>query len=454
AMPPYCYSPLKSELGSIRLLRIMPHEDETADIQCELFEYPLHISRSTHPYEALSYVWGDPDKTYPILVQGTRFNVTVNLYAALLQLRNHSIERVLWVDAICIDQGNQAEKERQIQNMANIYGQANRVLVWLGEASNDSDLAFNEMRRVKGKEDMTTLEIQRLELAGLALLQRPWFQRIWILQEIAAAQNVLIMCGHKKIEGYAFCTGIESLNISYRTRQDLQRMICSVTYLIREAAYIPDHSTQILGSMSLSICPLSVLLDMHHAQKATKRHDKVYALLSMSSDDLRGTSLSPNYTISWEDLFRRLLKHLIPGATSVQTCKNREVAIIESKGRIIGKVVSVQKDSTRGDRLCLETAHEETPWHFEGAEDWSNHWSIQMSAKTIQNGDFICVLEGASKPTIVRLHRDYFTVVVLEVLFPDETPAWSRAVKEKISSLSKLYPSRDLLLVWDWENSL
>lgn len=180
AMPPYCYSPLSSEVSSIRLLRVMPHHDETADVQCELFEYPLQSSQSTHLYEALSYVWGDPDETLPIEVDGTCFNVTTNLYAALLQFRNHSMQRILWVDAICIDQGNQAEKERQIQFMANIYGQATRVLVWLGEAANDSDRVFKEICRVKGREDMTTLEMQRLELAVLALLQRPWFQRIWV----------------------------------------------------------------------------------------------------------------------------------------------------------------------------------------------------------------------------------------------------------------------------------
>jgi hypothetical protein len=158
----------------------MPHQDETTPIKCELFEYALQTSRSTHLYEALSYVWGDPDKTLPILVHGHRMNVTINLYAALLQLRNHSIERILWVDAICINQEDQAEKEHQIQYMANIYGQANRVVVWLGEAADNSDLAFEEMRRVKGKKDVTTFEVQRIEIAVLALLQRPWFQRIWV----------------------------------------------------------------------------------------------------------------------------------------------------------------------------------------------------------------------------------------------------------------------------------
>jgi hypothetical protein len=182
AMSSYCYVSLPKELGNIRLLRLIPDQDDTAIIQCELFQYSLSLqsSRSTHLYEALSYVWGDPGKTLPIIIHGKAFNVTANLHAALLQLRNHSIERILWVDAICIDQDNQAEKEHQIGYMADIYGQANRVLVWLGKAADDSDLAFEEMRHFRGKGDMTVMEMQRLESASLALLQRPWFQRIWV----------------------------------------------------------------------------------------------------------------------------------------------------------------------------------------------------------------------------------------------------------------------------------
>ncbi|KAF1968540.1 HET-domain-containing protein [Bimuria novae-zelandiae CBS 107.79] len=129
-MSQYRYSPLSSGHDSIRLLRLMPHDDESADIQCELFEYSLqNPSRGTHLYEALSYVWGDPEKMLPVRMHTHSFNVTVNLHAALLRLRNHYMERILWVDAICIDQDNQEEKEHQIRSMAKIYGQAKCVVV-------------------------------------------------------------------------------------------------------------------------------------------------------------------------------------------------------------------------------------------------------------------------------------------------------------------------------------
>jgi F420-0:gamma-glutamyl ligase-like protein len=179
-MPSYHYSPLSLEHDCIRLLRLMPHKDVRADIQCELFEYSFQNSCDTHLYEALSYVWGDVKERLPVFIHGLRFDVTVNLHAALSGLRNYSIERILWIDAICIDQENAAEKEHQIQSMAKIYGQANRVVVWLGEAANDSDLAVEAIRIAQSNKAAHISDRKRIEPAVLALLQRPWFRRIWV----------------------------------------------------------------------------------------------------------------------------------------------------------------------------------------------------------------------------------------------------------------------------------
>jgi hypothetical protein len=228
-MSQYSYCPLQAGQNRVRLLRLLPAEDDEAEIQCELFDYSLDDSRRTHLYEALSYVWGDPKQTRPILMHGHRFEVTVNLHAALLRLRNHAVQRVLWVDAMCINQADQKEKEHQIQAMANIYGRANRMVVWLGEAADGSDEAIEQIR--VGKPEMykrdhhayssseeddheeddhegsdneeddsweynsgedsnavafvhvkaTTLSPDGITIAPLhMLLQRPWFRRVWV----------------------------------------------------------------------------------------------------------------------------------------------------------------------------------------------------------------------------------------------------------------------------------
>jgi hypothetical protein len=166
---------------SIRLLCLLPHEDKNARIQCQLFDYSLQESeKRTHPYDALSYVWGDSDNPQSISIGEHDLLVTVNLHKALSRLRHRSIARIIWVDAVCINQENEKEKEQQIQFMAKIYGQANRVVVWLGETENDSDRALEKIRFAGGKKFINSSNNKTIQQAVLALLDRQWFRRIWV----------------------------------------------------------------------------------------------------------------------------------------------------------------------------------------------------------------------------------------------------------------------------------
>jgi hypothetical protein len=88
--------------------------------------------------------------------------------------------RTIWVDAVCINQENEEEKGHQIQSMARIYGQANRVIVWLGEAADNSDRAVEEIRTAAGRQSTNSSNEKSIQQAILALLQRPWFRRIWV----------------------------------------------------------------------------------------------------------------------------------------------------------------------------------------------------------------------------------------------------------------------------------
>jgi hypothetical protein len=99
-----------------------------------------------------------------------------NLYVALSHLRDRSIERTIWIDAICINQRDPKEKGQQVQSMAKIYAKASRVIVWLGGATPDSGQALEEIRIAA--EQRTKRSIN--ESAILELLEGPWFQRIWV----------------------------------------------------------------------------------------------------------------------------------------------------------------------------------------------------------------------------------------------------------------------------------
>jgi hypothetical protein len=179
-MSQYCYPPLPSGNDSIRLLRLKPDKDNSADIQCELFDYSLQNACRIHLYEALSYVWGKPDKKLRIFLHSLSFDITENLHAALSQLRNHTIERIIWVDAVCIDQENLKEKAQQIQIMARIYGQASCVIVWLGEAAENSDQALDKICITGCEGSLPSTDNEAFKKPVLTLLQRQWFRRIWV----------------------------------------------------------------------------------------------------------------------------------------------------------------------------------------------------------------------------------------------------------------------------------
>lgn len=177
---PYPYSSLLPD--SIRLLRLLPSGHKDAPVQCQLFSYcQQEVSQGDQFYEALSYVWGDENKTLPIFIGNQRFDVTENLHAALSRLRDHSLERVIWVDAICINQRNEEEKEKQIQLMARIYGQAYSVVVWLGEEADDSDVALKAIISAGNDRGLKFTDNATVQQAVTKLLERKWFQRIWVM---------------------------------------------------------------------------------------------------------------------------------------------------------------------------------------------------------------------------------------------------------------------------------
>ena len=143
-MPSYHHSPLPD--GSVRLHRLLPHRDESSRIKRRLSVCQLLDSGDAHPFDALSYAWGSGDSPRSILINNREYAVGANLHAALLHLRDRSMDRIVWVDAICIDQTNTAEKSQQVQSMAKIYAKASRVIVWLGEAAATSDQALEDIR--------------------------------------------------------------------------------------------------------------------------------------------------------------------------------------------------------------------------------------------------------------------------------------------------------------------
>ncbi|KAI0806562.1 HET-domain-containing protein [Xylaria sp. FL0064] len=133
---------LKMDGSEIRLFDLLPGksaEEIRGNLRIVTFDQRVE-------FEALSYVWGDLKDTRPIMVDEEPFQATLNLETALRDLRYRRKKRVLWVDAICINQNDTEEKNVQVGRMHLVYSRAQRVLAWMGPRNPDVELAESYIR--------------------------------------------------------------------------------------------------------------------------------------------------------------------------------------------------------------------------------------------------------------------------------------------------------------------
>jgi hypothetical protein len=203
------YRPLNTSIKEIRLLSIIHNGDKNA-AQCSIEHHPL---LSSPPYVALSYAWREPStgegevpSQGTTLVDGQDFLVTANLALALRTLRLEEV--CIWIDALCIDQGNNAERGTQVSIMHMIYERAKKVIVWLGPERDDSTLAIDFLELVakqSAKGDFLAWLMKAVEeslyhrewIAVQKLFERAWWTRTWAVQEFVLGKEVDFVCGQK-----------------------------------------------------------------------------------------------------------------------------------------------------------------------------------------------------------------------------------------------------------------
>lgn len=139
----YDFTPLQSS-RDFRVLELEPAQQENEPLRCRLQNASIDDEHKPS-YEALSYVWGSPDKTHGIRSGKAIIPCTVNCHAALRALRHKSKHRLLWVDAICINQDSALEKSAQVRLMGEIYASCTRVVIWLGTTNGKSEIALKNV---------------------------------------------------------------------------------------------------------------------------------------------------------------------------------------------------------------------------------------------------------------------------------------------------------------------
>ncbi|KAK5729767.1 hypothetical protein LTR17_011633 [Elasticomyces elasticus] len=193
----YADQDVKRNQQCIRLLRLSSGVGDEP-INCHLYTVELDNAGC---FEALSYVWGTSIAERPVLVDGKPCAVTENLLTALVNLRRPDSDRTLWVDSICINQKNVLERNDQVQKMGSIYGHAQRVLVWLGLATEASQEAFDFLFRSYQNSPRNRVELMEDQgwIAMKDLYQRMYWTRVWIVQEVALAKQAVLVCGHTEL---------------------------------------------------------------------------------------------------------------------------------------------------------------------------------------------------------------------------------------------------------------
>ena len=304
--PPFHYEPLVGS-KSARLINLNSGSREDP-IRCSLRNIPVLENQS---YEALSYEWGQLSHTHPtILINNRAFRIRKNLYDALVHIRQLNEDRYLWIDALCINQSDDRERDVQVQMMGEIFASSQQVIVWTGLSDEASDVAFDIFSKMHSSNPPTrishsrhgfilpnTINLGHADIEAIRnWISRSYWHRLWIVQEVTLAPKLEIHCGERVLAGSAFCM-FSNL------------MICSRhTSWAKEWQDLCKHFTLFLISHASSFTQLplrSWVIRCEHSM-CSEPYDTVFALLGVAGDQKELGQLS--YSMSNKDFYLQVIR--------------------------------------------------------------------------------------------------------------------------------------------------
>ncbi|KAF2012899.1 hypothetical protein BU24DRAFT_484765 [Aaosphaeria arxii CBS 175.79] len=281
--------------NEIRLIILEP--GETLDqISCKLIHVPL--SWRTR-YEALSYNWGDPNNRASVVCDG------------------QAISRVLWADCICINQNDLEEKSAQVKMMGQIYAGARRTVIWIGEASEDIKGAFSTLEKCYPRV-LLYLPIAMLFEVIPILLERPWFQRTWIVQEVILSKYAVVVCGAETINFQKLLStvrGLRGITTHGGNKFDVIEVKNEKIFATTSGIYMINKVRENLRSgywvFGRNRKYTSTLIDMVHETRAfecSDPKDRLYAIINVTTEKSpvkRG--LTVDYSLEVGEVYRRFV---------------------------------------------------------------------------------------------------------------------------------------------------
>ncbi|KAH8777622.1 heterokaryon incompatibility protein-domain-containing protein [Diaporthe sp. PMI_573] len=251
-------------------------------------------------YTALSYTWGEPKFDAKFECDGYVKMITKSLESALRHFRQVDRAVVMWVDQICIDQGNNEEKAQQVPLMSQIYENAINTAIWLGDADDDSDTALRLLEHARiclqffTEKQFDPNEVARMGLpepdagdweALWKLLSRRWFERLWIIQEVALSKDLWVVCGNSAIKWEslaAACISLADTGISQWLTDKYSTSVVASDGgddVCKKAYYLETIRLRLRGQMQKPEL-LTLMVDSRRAQSMDAR-DKVYGMLGI-----------------------------------------------------------------------------------------------------------------------------------------------------------------------------
>ncbi|KAH7377315.1 heterokaryon incompatibility protein-domain-containing protein [Pyrenochaeta sp. MPI-SDFR-AT-0127] len=265
-------------------------------------------SDSCPAYRAISYTWGDPSQVRKITLNGCPFAVRKNLWDFLDAVRNDP-NRWYWIDAICIDQSNVKERNHQVNQMGEIYHNASETVVWLGNNTLYSSIAFDFIRR-RVRENIVSFNLQEHVDSLSALWSTSYWQRIWVIQEIMLSGKLLVKWGQEEIEWTTVAFFVELMQETERQYQD------TFSRPWPTKPFMPQHVESIFNQKDhwghgRDWAPyrrsLSRVLEIYTSLECEDVRDKVYGLLGLVHV---GAAIGVDYSKSTLDVYLDVLQQV------------------------------------------------------------------------------------------------------------------------------------------------
>ncbi|KAH6713261.1 heterokaryon incompatibility protein-domain-containing protein [Leptodontidium sp. MPI-SDFR-AT-0119] len=395
---PYQYDQL-TEPGALRLIVLQPDHDLTAPVRCSLISTTLQACHDdlVEKYTALSYVWGDAKERKEILVDGTRLDITASLDLALRHVRDPVKVIRVWADGICINQQDVLERNKQVAQMGLIYEIANHTIIFLGLATEQSDILIRAVNSVgllsKEMDREISLDYNQLNKAFIDILNYPWFTRVWTLQELVLSADPWIQCGSLRCRWGVFGKYIpwrktSAMEDGMQSLRDLNGFRASHLHEKYNPSAYETHTVEKDAEALLSI------LHSRRGLGATDPRDFIYAHLGMISKKIQ-KAISIDYEKSCSSTYTEIARQALVWIPSLDI---------------------LQMVGTRNESRLLD-----------GLPSWVPDWS--QSIKRVQPGTFIIGLQSSprTRPKLnyCLLHGDSTLLLVpvkslgtVEYIFP------------------------------------